>query len=375
MNKILVLTIFLMTPVFIHPQSTDGKIIVAVLDFVPSGISKSETVIFTDYVTSHVVSTRVYSVIDRATRNSLLSEIEFSLDDCTDEECQLEVGRLLSAKQIIVGSLGLFGDSYILNMRFVDIETSATINAVSGAYKSLSHLLDDSKRLTMELLDYFVVDSPIETQTTEIATSDNKEVVAESESTAVEPKPDKGSTVAIPLKKRSAIGTYRVRDGQIRVDGRNSDWMDVPLAYSDRQGDSKTERLDLKSVKTAMDSEYGYILIEIYAAFWPNDATAEVNIDCLEGITGFPGRYGDLHTNIRRGELNAWKSDSDKPGSEFRVGRYKNIIRRNVMEVAIPLSSIEKLGEVTHFNVTYVNLWLSHNLVELNRVPFYNNEN
>ncbi len=86
---------------------------ISVLDFKASGISDAELVVFVDYITSHIVSTGLYRVIDRSQRESILKEIDFSLQDCTDEACQVEVGRLLAAKAIVIGSLGKLGGQFI----------------------------------------------------------------------------------------------------------------------------------------------------------------------------------------------------------------------------------------------------------------------
>ncbi|MBN1700138.1 MAG: PEGA domain-containing protein [Spirochaetales bacterium] len=140
--KSVVLFLFICVPVF-----SENKPIITVLDFEASGISKAEVTVFVDYVTSHIVETGRYLVIDRMQREALLAEIEFSVSDCTDESCQLQIGKLLSASQIIVGSIGKVGSRYILNMKLIDVETGVTLKTASEKYGSIDDLIDDSKRL------------------------------------------------------------------------------------------------------------------------------------------------------------------------------------------------------------------------------------
>ena len=128
----------------VFPQN---KPIITILDFKGSNIAESEIFVFVDYITSIVVDAGKYRVIDRSQRETLLKEIEFSLSGCTDEACQLEIGRLLSAKYIIIGSLGTIGSRYILNMKMIDIETSETIASASERYVSLDALIDDAERV------------------------------------------------------------------------------------------------------------------------------------------------------------------------------------------------------------------------------------
>ncbi|MCK5672471.1 MAG: hypothetical protein KAH95_03800 [Spirochaetales bacterium] len=145
----LVFSIFLSLGV--HSMSQER---IAVLDFNTSGVSENEMILFVDYLASQVAQHEDYILIDRRQRENILQELSFSLSGCTDAECQLEIGRLLSATYIVVGSIGSIGSVYILNMHIVDVETSATINTVSEQYKKLDDLVKDSKKLVNLLLKY-----------------------------------------------------------------------------------------------------------------------------------------------------------------------------------------------------------------------------
>ena len=125
---------------------------ITVLDFTASGIARQEVVVFIDYVTSHIVDTGNYRVIDRMQREALLKEIEFSQADCSDENCQLEIGKQLSANQIIVGSIGQVGSRYLLNMKLIDVQTGETLRTGSQKYTSMDEMIDDSAKLVRAFL-------------------------------------------------------------------------------------------------------------------------------------------------------------------------------------------------------------------------------
>jgi TolB-like protein len=128
----------------------DEKPLISVLDFRTSGISKAEVEVFVDFLSSHIIDTGKFRVIDRMQREALLREMEFSYEDCTDEGCQLEVGRLLAANQIVVGSVGRVGERYLLTIKLIDVETGEAIKTGSEKYTDLNKLIDDSKRLAQE---------------------------------------------------------------------------------------------------------------------------------------------------------------------------------------------------------------------------------
>ena len=129
---------------------TDEKPLISVLDFRTSGISRAEVEVFVDFLSSHIIDTGKFRVIDRMQREALLREMEFSYDDCTDEGCQLEVGRLLAANQIVVGSVGRVGERYLLTIKLIDVETGEAIKTGSEKYTDLNKLIDDSERLAQE---------------------------------------------------------------------------------------------------------------------------------------------------------------------------------------------------------------------------------
>ncbi|MBI9105201.1 MAG: hypothetical protein JEZ04_00560 [Spirochaetales bacterium] len=125
---------------------------ITVLEFTTSGVSEAEMLIFIDYIASEITQNSNYTLIDRRQRVKILEELSFSNSGCTDEECQLEIGKLLSANNIIVGSIGSIGSTYILNMQLVDIETGETTETISNKYKNLDELVNDSKSLMTILL-------------------------------------------------------------------------------------------------------------------------------------------------------------------------------------------------------------------------------
>jgi tetratricopeptide (TPR) repeat protein len=150
-HRVLLSLFLYLIPATLFAQQ-DTRPIVGVLNFQASGISKTELEIFLDYLSSSIAATGKYRIIDRTQRETILKEIEFSLSDCTDEKCQLEIGKLLSANQIIVGSLGKVSNRYLLTIKLIDVETAEAIRSVSEKYESMDALIDNSPELVSQLL-------------------------------------------------------------------------------------------------------------------------------------------------------------------------------------------------------------------------------
>ena len=146
---VIALILVIISSVTLLAQADENPLI-SVLDFKTSGISQAEMEVFVDFLSSHIIGTGKFRVIDRMQREALLREMEFSYEDCTDEGCQLEVGRLLAANQIVVGSVGRVGERYLLTIKLIDVETGEAIKTGSEKYTDLNKLIDDSERLAQE---------------------------------------------------------------------------------------------------------------------------------------------------------------------------------------------------------------------------------
>jgi hypothetical protein len=125
------------------PAFTQDKPIITVLDFSTDGVSENEMRSIISLLSSALFQTGEFTVIDVSERERLLRELEFSMSDCTDESCLLEVGRMLSAEGIVVGNLGRVGNRYILSAKLLETETAKTLNTADGFYDDLDTLVDD----------------------------------------------------------------------------------------------------------------------------------------------------------------------------------------------------------------------------------------
>jgi len=128
------------------------KPILSILDLRTSGVSKADADVLLDYLSSHLVESGAYTIIDRSQRETVLKEIEFSQSDCTDEACQLRIGKLLSANRIVIGSVGKLDQIYLLTLKMIEVETGRLLKAVSGQYKSMGEMIGDGENLVRSLV-------------------------------------------------------------------------------------------------------------------------------------------------------------------------------------------------------------------------------
>ena len=125
--------------------------LITVLDFSIENMPKSDGRLIVDLVFSALVSARKFRVLDRGQRDNILKEVEFSLSACADEKCQLEIGRLLAADRIVVGSLGKVGQRYILNAKMLDVRTGEAVSTAYKLFGTLEQLVDGAEEVALTL--------------------------------------------------------------------------------------------------------------------------------------------------------------------------------------------------------------------------------
>ena len=149
MKKVIIILMLICS---MNAFAASQKPLISVFDFKGDSVSEQELLLFVDFLTSEIVATEKYTLIDRMQRETILAEIEFSLTGCTDESCQLEAGKLLQANEIVMGSIGVFGEKTLLNMKLIEVETGATLSSVSQQYDSFNDVIVDNHRLVNLLL-------------------------------------------------------------------------------------------------------------------------------------------------------------------------------------------------------------------------------
>lgn len=86
--------------------------------------------ILTDRIRALVINSRQYLVMERSQMESIIKEQGFqaSVQDCDTVSCAIELGRLLSVRHLLMGSISQVGQLYNLNLRIIDVQSGQIIN-------------------------------------------------------------------------------------------------------------------------------------------------------------------------------------------------------------------------------------------------------
>ena len=82
-----------------------------------------------------MITLEVYQVLERSEMKRLLEEQKFQYSGCADLKCAVEIGKMLGAKFMVVGSVSKVGSSYSIDSRMIDVETSEAYISANFTHK------------------------------------------------------------------------------------------------------------------------------------------------------------------------------------------------------------------------------------------------
>ena len=131
-------------PVSTSPGDISSRPTIAILDFEGIGVSSQEARVLTNRLGTHMVQLGRYQVIERGQMEQILTEQDFQMTGCTSNECAVEIGQLIGARQMLAGSFGKLGTVYTINMWIIDVVTGRITRTTSYDIEgSISRLLTE----------------------------------------------------------------------------------------------------------------------------------------------------------------------------------------------------------------------------------------
>lgn len=106
------------------------------LDFGRVGASKVEASAITDHLREELLRTGKFTLVDRSQMDSVLKEQAFQQTGCTDQDCAVQVGRVLGITKRVTGRITKIGDAgWLVSAQMIDVETAETLRAESLRFR------------------------------------------------------------------------------------------------------------------------------------------------------------------------------------------------------------------------------------------------
>lgn len=135
----------------ISRENASGRINVAVSDLSAENVSQGNAAIVADWLRGALVAEGAYTVVERSAMQKVLTEQAFQNTGCTSSECAVKLGKVLNVQKMVVGSFGKFLDSYVLNVRVVDVESGEVVYSDSAKGRTTDEVEANIKSLAQRL--------------------------------------------------------------------------------------------------------------------------------------------------------------------------------------------------------------------------------
>ena len=133
-------TIFLLIPCL---SAMAQKPMVTVIPFNAVGLSENDVLGITLLFETALQNTDTFTLIEQTQAESILQAQKYSLSGCVDESCAIEIGRLLSADQIVLGTVGKVADLYYLTVKIIDVQSGQNLVAKKIQNRSMTSLVEN----------------------------------------------------------------------------------------------------------------------------------------------------------------------------------------------------------------------------------------
>ena len=134
----LLFAVLLVVPAFAAFAQDKPRLAIIPLNYIE--VPKSAAFALTGLLETGLVNTDMYNVIEQTQVDEILEAQEYSLSDCTDEQCAIEFGKLLAAEQIVLGAVSRIGGKYVITAKVIDVTTGTNIKADTVEATSLDDL-------------------------------------------------------------------------------------------------------------------------------------------------------------------------------------------------------------------------------------------
>lgn len=152
MRKISLALVCFLVGLWFSPSSLAvERSIVAVVDFEAIGAEGHLGRAVAEIIRTEIIGTKMYRVVERSQMNRLLSEQKMHYSGLVDEKNAVEIGKILGADKVIIGSVVRIGNNYTINARLIDVKTGEATLGKNVTGGDLNALTDLSRELVESL--------------------------------------------------------------------------------------------------------------------------------------------------------------------------------------------------------------------------------
>jgi hypothetical protein len=120
---------------------------IAVLNMDAKGVSQVEAEVLSERLRNHISQLVVsgtyrgmenrdqYLVVEQTQVDKIFDQFEIQNLGCVSDSCAIEFGKMLQVDRIVIGQVGLVGNTYSVSARIIDVESRKAIASADRQYR------------------------------------------------------------------------------------------------------------------------------------------------------------------------------------------------------------------------------------------------
>jgi len=124
---------------------------IAVIDFKADGVSKSMARKISELIRNDLINSGKIVVVERSQMDQILKEQGLQASGCTDTECAVQLGKLLSARKMLIGTIMSFNGRTVISGRIVDVEKGTAEISSREIVRNKNDLIEGASQFTRKL--------------------------------------------------------------------------------------------------------------------------------------------------------------------------------------------------------------------------------
>ena len=125
---------------------------IAVLELSPKGTHDIIVYAISDIIRSEFVNVGNFTVVERSQIKAIFDEYGLQMAGCTDEDCAIKIGKILSAKKVVVGEVNTLGETTVITIRYIDVRTGISMFSSMGEAPNIDNVIATATSTAKDLI-------------------------------------------------------------------------------------------------------------------------------------------------------------------------------------------------------------------------------
>jgi hypothetical protein len=125
---------------------------IAVIEFEGVDVDQGEAGAITERLRQTIGWLNRYQVLTRGETERPLSQVDFDIRDCSDNDCFMKAGKLLDVQKILAGQVRSYGRISFIYGKVIDVTTGDVVASFSAKTRGVSDVYADGVPLLVENL-------------------------------------------------------------------------------------------------------------------------------------------------------------------------------------------------------------------------------